>query len=113
MNPKTPLNGFTLIDSAERSQTHPDSWAHPDEKTLERIEPGYVVKIGLTHPDLSGERFWGLVKERTVTGLLVQVDQDMLYTSQHGISDRDILWVEEQNVFGIVNGVGVTVWEAR
>jgi hypothetical protein len=113
MCPKTPVNGFTLIDSLARSWTHPDSWAHPDDKALERIEAGYLVKVGLTHPDLSGERFWGLVKERTATGLLIQVDQDLLYTNQHGIADKDILLVAEQNVFGIVDYRGVMVWEAK
>src|SRR5579863_7777014 len=113
MNPKMPINGFTLVDSADRSHTHPDSWAHPDDTTLERIETGYFVKVGLTHPDLNGERFWGLVKQKTETGLLIQVDQDMLYTSQHGVSDGDILFVVKQNVFGIVDGGGVTVWEAQ
>jgi hypothetical protein len=113
MHPKTLKNGFTLIASLERSQTHPDTWAHPHDEALKRIEVGYFVKVGVTHPDLSGERFWGLVKERAGPGIVIEVDQDTCYADQHGISDKDILSVTERNVSGIVADTGVTVWEAK
>jgi hypothetical protein len=113
MDAKTPKNGFTFIDSVERSQTHPDTWAHPDDEVLKRIEIGYFVKVGVTHPHLGGERFWGLVKERTERSIVIEVDQDMTQTDHHGISDGDILSVTERNIFGIVTGGGVTAWKAK
>jgi hypothetical protein len=113
MNPTVPINGFTLIDSAQRSHDHPDTWAHPDGKPLRQIEARYLVKVGVTHPELSGERFWGLVKERIGNGFIIQIDQDMRYTGQHGLTDKDILLVTERNVFGIVDSSGTVVWEAR
>jgi len=45
--------------------------------------------------------------------IVIQVDQDMLHSSEHGVCDKDILIVQEQNVFGIVDARGVTVWEAK
>jgi len=49
MSPTLPTNGFILIDSAQRLKDHPDTWAYPDHEPLERIEPGYFVKVGVTH----------------------------------------------------------------
>jgi hypothetical protein len=113
MSPTLPINGFILIDSEQRSKHQPDTWAHPDHETLERIEPGYFVKVGVTHPELDGERFWELFKERIGPDIVIQVDQDMVHSKEHGLCDKDTLIVEEQNVFGIVDARGVTVWEAK
>lgn len=105
--------GFTLIDSAQRSTDHADTWAHPEQEVLDRIQPDYFVKVGVTHTELSGERFWGRVKSRAGANIIIEVDQDMRYSDQHGVSDQDVLIVQEQNVFGIVDNLGKTVWEAK
>jgi len=110
--PTLPTNGFTLIDSARRSKDHPDTWAHPDQGALDEIQPGYFVKVGLTHTELIGERFWGRVRGRSGANIEIEVDQDMRYSDQHGVSDQDVMVVQEQNVFGIVNSRGEPVWEA-
>ena len=44
--------------------------------------------------------------------MVIEVDQDMLYTKQHGVSDKDTLTVREQNVFGITDPAGDEVWKA-
>jgi|SRR5581483_9122969 len=106
-------NGFLLIDSAQRAKEHSNSWAHPHQEALNQIEPGYFVKVGVTHPELSGERFWGIVKQRKGRNLVIQVDQDLIYTAQHGIRDRDFLSVCEENVFGITDSRGNSIWEAK
>lgn len=106
-------NGYALIDSAQRLKDHPDSWAHPNREELERIETGYFIKVGVTHPERSGERFWGRVKDRSGSDITIQIDQDLLHSSLHGLSDKDILIVQEYNVFGIVDAGGVTIWEAK
>src|SRR6184192_2552889 len=52
-----------LIDGVEMNRLHPDTFEIPD--ALERcyLERGDLVKIGLTHPDNGGERFWVNVLE--------------------------------------------------
>jgi hypothetical protein len=105
-------NGYTFIDSAERSKTHSETWAHPPQEALDKIAPGYLVKVGVTHPELSGERFWGRVTQKTGANIVIEVDQDMRYSTQHGVSDKDALAVREQNVFGITDTAGATVWQA-
>jgi hypothetical protein len=80
---------------------------------LERIQPGYFVKVGVTHSELIGERFWGRVKSRAGADIVIEVDQDMCHSDQHGLSDGDILIVQDQNVFGIVDNLGKTVWKAE
>jgi hypothetical protein len=111
--PSNLQNGFRWIDSAQRAQEHSDSWDHPEQEVLDGIETGYFVKVGVTHPELSGERFWGIVQDRSGPSLVIQVDQDLIYTAQHGLRDRDILTVREENVFGIRDGRGDVVWEAK
>ncbi len=111
--PMLPANGFTLIDAAQRSKDHPDTWAHPDQVVLDKIQPGTFVKVGLTHSDLSGERFWGRVRGRSGANIEIEVDQDMRYSAQHGVSDQGVLIVQEQSVFGIADSYGESVWEAK
>ena len=72
-----------------------------------------MVKVGVTHPELDGERFWGLVKEKNGANIVIQVDQDMLYTDQHGVMDQDVLIVQEQNIFGVMDATGVPLWVAN
>jgi sensor domain CHASE-containing protein len=102
-----------LIDSAQRTKDHFESWAHPHQEALNQIQPGYFVKVGVTHPELSGERFWGIVKERRGRNFVIQVDQDLIHTAHHGIRDRDVLSVGEENVFGITDSRGNQVWAAK
>jgi hypothetical protein len=103
-------NGYSLINSDYRSTTHPDTWEHPPKEVLDRIRPGYFIKVGVTHAELTGERFWGVVKEMTGNAIELQIDQDLLYTEQHGLSDKDLLLVQPHNVFGILDAGGVSLW---
>ena len=107
------MSGFTLIDSAQRSKDHSDTWAHPGSDVLRSIQVGYFVKVGVTHVDLNGERFWGVVKARIGDDILIQIDQDLNQGDHHGLADKDILLVHEENIFGIVDASGATVWEAK
>lgn len=111
--PTSPINGFALIDSAQCSKDHPDTWRHPDSEALRRIVPGCLVKVGVSHPDLYGERFWGRVDRRAGPNITIQIQQaDMLHGKEHGIHDQDVLIVQEQHIFGIEDVDGATIWEA-
>lgn len=112
MHPKLPINGFTLIDSEQRSRDNPQTWGHPDAESLGRIEPGYFVKIGVSQSGFSGERFWGRVIKRVGSDIFIQIDQaNLLASSEHGLCDGDIVIVREKNIFGIADSSHSIIWE--
>jgi len=105
------LNRFELVDSEQRSKDHPETWGHPPQEVLNRVQPGYFVKVGVTHPELNGERFWGIVR-KVGANLEIQIDQDMVNSAQHGLNDKDVLFVQHRHIFGIMDANGVTLWVA-
>lgn len=50
------------------------------------------------------------MKEMTGNTIELQIDQDLLYTEQHGLSDKDVLLVQPHNVFGILDAGGMSLW---
>jgi len=104
------LNDFVLIDSEQRAKESPATWAHTPAEQLDLIRVGYFVKVGVAHPKMTGERFWGEVKNLTDNGMEIAVQQDMVHTALHGLSDKDTLMVQRRHVFGICDKSGDFVW---
>jgi hypothetical protein len=111
MQPKAPENGFTFIDSEQKAKDNPVTWGHPGPEALRRIEVGCYVKIGVSQAGLSGERFWGVVKQRIGQEFFVQIDQDLRLSDEHGLRDKDIVLVQEKHIFGIADSSGTMIWE--
>jgi hypothetical protein len=107
---KLPANGYELFDSERKSKAHPDAWDHPPPKALDRIQPGYMVNVGVTHEKLAGERFWGVVQELAGAAITIQIDQKLVCSKDHGLNYQDRICVEQRHVFGILDAQGKTVW---
>jgi hypothetical protein len=103
-------NGYTLFDSERKARTHPDAWDHPPQEALNRIQPGFLVNVGVTHAKLAGERFWGVVQEIAGNVITIQIDQKLVCGKDHGLSYQDLISIEPRHIFGIVNAQGKTVW---
>jgi hypothetical protein len=110
MKPKVPCNGYVLFDSERKSKADPDAWDHPPQEVLDRIQPGYLVNVGVTHVKLAGERFWGIVREINGSAITIQIDQKLVCCKEHGLNYMDDVSIEMRHVFGIVNAKGETVW---
>jgi hypothetical protein len=97
--------GCSLIDSWARHRAHPDTWDHPTAEELDRIAPGWLVKIGLEHPSKAGracgERFWCRVREVTGSGIQVRIEQILVNSDLHGLDYEDVLTVERRHVLDI------------
>jgi hypothetical protein len=107
---KLPSNGYTLFDSERKSKTHPEHWEHPPAEALDRIQPGFVVNVGVTHPESAGERFWGVVQGMDDAGITIQIDQKLVCSKEHGLNYKDDVCVERRHIFGIIDAQGGTVW---
>src|SRR5260370_10236947 len=77
--------GVSLINSEEQERLYPDTWQHPAASTLTAIRKGDIVKVGVEGPEFGGERFWTIVQEVSEAGLLVSVNNKLLFTSRHGL----------------------------
>ena len=90
----------------------------PSFSDLEKIQPGYFVQIGVRprtksiDGPLYSERFWGFVRRRDGDAITISVKQDMVYTSYHGIKNKDVLEITTSNVLRILNGDWQVVWDA-
>jgi hypothetical protein len=107
---KVPTNGYALFDSERKAKAQPDHWEHPSKEVLDRIVVGYMVNVGVTHPDSAGERFWGIVREVAATGITIEIDQKLVCSKEHGLNYKDDVRVEPRHVFGIIDAGGATVW---
>jgi hypothetical protein len=110
MKPKIPSNGYVLFDSERKAKAQPDAWDHPPREVLDRIQPGDLVNVGVTHTKLAGERFWGIVQEISGAAMIIQIDQKLVCCKEHGLNYKDDVSIERRHIFGIVNGQGQTVW---
>ena len=107
---KVPSNGYTLFDSERKAKTQPDHWEHPPREVLDKIAPGYMVNVGVTHPESAGERFWGVVRAVDGTGITIEIDQKLVCSKEHGLNYKDDILVEPRHIFGIIDAAGATVW---
>jgi hypothetical protein len=113
--------GCSLIDSEARHRAYPETWDHPTAEQLNRIVPGWLVKIGVEVEDEycwqqvraeagaagiehtpRGERFWCRVQRITASGIEVKVEQyDMLFSDLHGVHDGGTLTIESRHILDI------------
>jgi hypothetical protein len=107
---------YQILDAFARSLELPESWRHPSLFALQLINVGWHVKIGVEMKEtrMHGERFWCRVIEvQNTTQYTVEVNQDLLCTSFHGVRDKDRLRIQRKHVFGILYPSGRVLWDAR
>ena len=101
-------NGFTLINSEQRQTRYPETWSHPSGRVLDAIRPGDFVKVGIECPDMTGingERFRTRVVEISNAGFVVEVDNILLMTDDHGLKYGDRLVVGCQHILDVYGDV--------
>lgn len=104
---------YTLIDAGQKHRDHPESFEVPDALALLRIVPGAFVKVGAKFtsdaPDVipRAERFWLIVRTVGIP-LTGEINNDLVYTAEHGLKCGDILPFELRHVLDVM-----TTEEAR
>jgi hypothetical protein len=75
-----------FINAQEMHLRHPDTFDAPSYTELAAIRPGDSVKVCAGY-----ERFWVTVTEATESALTGTVDNDLIYTNDHGLSYGDTI----------------------
>ncbi|WP_435018410.1 hypothetical protein TA3x_000384 [Tundrisphaera sp. TA3] len=86
-----------FVDAQQMHRDHPDTFHVPSDAELAQIAPGDSVKVcdGV-------ERFWIIVTKATEGGLTGMVDNDLVCTDEHGLSDGDTISFDRENVYDIL-----------
>ncbi len=85
-----------FIDAQKMAYENPDTFYAPPFDELNEIKKGSIVKIAA-----DGERFWVVVtsvKGNKITGT---VNNDLVFTKDHGLRYEDRVEFEKKNVYGI------------
>lgn len=91
-----------LIDAQERHHITPGTFEVPGPDRLDAIGAGDFVKIGLEFPEnedgMNGERFWVEVLQRNGDDFVGRVDNELYFTSHHGVKLNDCVPFSRQHI---------------
>lgn len=91
------LNGkLVFVDAQEMHQKFPKTFDAPGKEELAAIKVGDCVKIAIR-----SERFWVLVTELGDGKIIGTVNNDLVFTVEHGLSYLDEVELEPKNVYDI------------
>lgn len=97
---------FMLIDGVLRN-SRSDTFEIPTDAEKDMIRPGLNVRIGVTTASGQGERFWVLVTDvhqhHDGTVFEGRVDNELLYTAEHGLSLDDGILFRREHVLDIMS----------
>lgn len=96
------IDDVDLIDGVERNRKNPRTFSIPTLQERTGIEPGTYVKVGVEKRGGNGERFW--VKVSGMRGEEYEgiIDNDLVYTEQHGLEYRDVILFGPEHVLGLL-----------
>ena len=100
---KTP----TLRNAQQLARLRPLTFEVPVQERLDRVAPGSLVKICAVAPQHSGdveaggERFWVEVMTRQGNRLTGRVDNQLVYTEEHGLSYGDVVAFSIENIYDV------------
>jgi hypothetical protein len=88
-----------LLDGVIQNTLYPDTFEIPDESSRKSIQAEQFAKI------VAGqERFWVKVIQSIPqsNSYIGRVDNDLIYTEEHGLSYNDLVEFNEKNVIGLL-----------
>ena len=85
-----------FVNAQEMATKHPETFEAPTTEELDNIFVGDTVKVSVL-----GERFWCEVVEVNSEVIKARVDNDLIFTDEHGIRYMDIIQFEKKNVYSI------------
>lgn len=100
---------YELIDALAQHYANPDTFSVPSPAHLASLKVGDSAKIGISFQPLNedekitGERFWVKVIDATTEGYVGEVDNNLVYASDHGIDRGKRIRFERRNVLQILS----------
>lgn len=95
---------YTLIDAAKRHRENPRTFPIPSKEMISSVGRGNFVKIGAefpNHGNVNGERFWVRVTAITGSTFTGKVNNDLVYTQQHGLKLNDEISFESKHILDV------------
>ena len=108
MKPKAPK----LINAAAMAAKHPNTFTRPDAKQRAAIRKGWFVKVSVEGKPM-GERFWVEVLTRKGPIITGRIDNELLFTSDHGLKGNDIILFTPDNAYAVIEPRAVTAAQHR
>lgn len=90
-----------FIDAQLMRKNHPTTFDAPTEDELKCLVVGDCIKVC---PDTKpkSERFWAIVESVKGDDVTATVNNDLLFTSLHGIKDNDLISVKKNHIYNIL-----------
>jgi|LakMenE18May11ns_1017448.scaffolds.fasta_scaffold9959639_25 hypothetical protein len=88
-----------LVDAYDMSQKCPDTFSIPSDDEIRLIKPNTFVKVCVE----GKERFWVEVKLIEGDKLIGEVNNELVFTDQHGLKLKDLIEFEVLNIYDIFN----------
>lgn len=85
-----------FVNAQEMHELHPGTFFAPSEEDLSQIKPGVSVKVSIGR-----ERFWVTVTNVDGDEITGSVDNDLIFTEEHGLNYGDIISFKKENVYNI------------
>ena len=86
------------VNAQEMHRQHPDTFAAPSAGELAAISPGDSVKVCT-----GDERFWVTVTRVDGGHIVGTVDNDLIFTAEHGLNYGDEIHVGAEHVYDIIS----------
>lgn len=97
-----------LINVEQRNFANPENFKIRPFEERTSVRPGQKVKVGVEFPQLPsgvhGERFWVHVSSKDKQGYVGAVDNELVFTDQHGLKLHDVIRFRADNIMEIWNG---------
>lgn len=90
-----------LVNAVEKNRQHPDTFEIPSSDDLAELMQGDHIKVANRHDPV--ERFWVQVisVDHQLRQLDGTVDNDLLYTDNHGLTYNDEISLSFDNIYSI------------
>jgi hypothetical protein len=85
-----------FIDAQQMKKEHPETFYAPTQEELDKIKIRDYAKVCVGR-----ERFWVKVlkiEDETITGT---IDNDLVFTHEHGLKFDDVISFEKKNIYSI------------
>ncbi len=87
---------MNLVNAQEMQRKHPKTFEAPSREELDKLKIDDTVKVACC-----GERFWTIITKINGDNITAIVDNDLLYTDEHGFKYKDVITFIKDNIHSI------------
>lgn len=84
-------------DAQQMQKDNPTTFYAPSQQELEKLTVNDLAKVCV-----QGERFWCIIKQINDQHITGEINNDLVFTHKHGLSDTDVIEFEKKNIYNII-----------